>query len=262
MTPLLEARSVGLLLSGSTILDEVSLSVDRGEFVAVIGPNGAGKSSLLKCLGGLIAPTSGDVLLEGRPLRRLSGRAIARKIAWIPQSGTDLLPFAAREFVALSRYAWRPAFGAESRRDHEIVNEAIRLTELNGLEERRMSSLSGGERQRVLLAAALAQTSEMLFLDEPATSLDYRSQAEVEALVRRVNRERNIAVVMVTHDVNTALRSADRVIALKGGRLAHSGEGRVFADTGLLREIFDTDFRALNGDGLSMPYIAPRSLVG
>lgn len=262
MTPLLEARSVGLSVSGSVILEDVSLSVGRGEFVAVIGPNGAGKSSLLKCLGGLLRPTSGEVLLEGRPLGRLSGRDIARKIAWIPQTGTDMLPFAVRDFVALSRYAWRQPFGGESRSDREIVDEALHLTEMSGLAERRMFSLSGGERQRALLAAALAQTSEMLFLDEPATSLDYRSQAEAAALVDRVNRERGISVVMVTHDVNPALRSADRVFALKGGILAHSGEARLFADTSLLRELFGTEFLALDGEGARAPYIAPRSMVG
>ncbi len=261
MTPLLEARALGLVLGGARILDGVSFSVRRGEFLAIVGPNGAGKTSLLKCLGGLRRPSSGTVLLEGRPMEGLSRRRIARRIAWIPQSGTDSLPFTVREFLLLSRYPWKSAFSGESVDDREILANAFRLTELEGLQDRPVHLLSGGERQKVLLAAALVQTTDMLFLDEPTSFLDYRCQVEMTALVERVNRERGITVLMVTHDINLALRSADRVLALKGGGVLRDGATDDFLDAGLLREIFDTEFHSFGGDGVRVPYVAPRGLV-
>lgn len=261
MTPLLEARSLALVLDGKTILQDISLSVRRGDFFAIIGPNGAGKSSLLKCLGGLMSCSSGAVFLEGRSLDGLSKRLIAQRIAWIPQSGTDSLPFTVREFLLLSRYPWRGAFAGETKRDREIIGQALQTTELDELEDRPMRQLSGGERQKVLLAAALAQTTDMLFLDEPASFLDYRCQAETAALLERANKERRITILMVTHDVNPALRSADRVIALKKGRVLREGARSAFFDKGLLREIFDTDFHSFSDEGLSAPYVAPLGLV-
>ena len=261
MTPLLEARALGLVLGGARILDGISFSVRRGEFLAIVGPNGAGKTSLLKCLGGLRRPSSGTVLLEGRPMEGLSRRRIARRIAWIPQSGTDSLPFTVREFLLLSRYPWKSAFSGESVDDREILANAFRLTELEGLQDRPVHLLSGGERQKALLAAALVQTTDMLFLDEPTSFLDYRCQVEMSALVERVNRERGITVLMVTHDINLALRSADRVLALKGGGILRDGAARDFLDAGLLREIFDTEFHSFVGDGVRIPYVAPRGLV-
>lgn len=261
MTPLLEARSLGLVLGGTRILDGISFSVQRGEFLAIVGPNGAGKTSLLKCLGGLRRPSAGTVLLEGRPMEGLSRRRIARRIAWIPQSGTDSLPFTVREFLLLSRYPWKSAFSGESADDREILANAFRLTELEGLQDRPVHLLSGGERQKALLAAALVQTTDMLFLDEPTSFLDYRCQVEMTALVERVNRERGITVLMVTHDINLALRSADRVLALKGGGVLRDGAAGGFADAELLRDIFDTEFCSFGGDGVRVPYVAPRGLV-
>lgn len=256
----LSARGLSLSLGGNVILDDISFSLERGRFLAVIGPNGAGKSSLLKCLGRILKDFSGEVLLEGVPLAEMPQKMIARRVAWVHQTGTDSLPYTVREFAEMSRYPWQRAFSGMSARDNERVAGAMSLAGMEAFADRELRSLSGGERQRALIAAALAQGTDMLFLDEPTSFLDYRHQVETLLLIERINRERGITVVLVTHDVNLALHGADEILAMKNGRLVRYGQRAEFLDDRLLSCVFGTEFvRFGRADGAS--YVAPRGFV-
>ena len=213
VTPLLEARGLSYAVGGRAVLSDISFSVGRGCFLAVIGPNGAGKSTMLKCLGGLNRGASGEAAIEGRAISRMTERERARRIAWLHQSGGDSLPFTVRQFAMMSRYPWRPVLSGESAEDRRIVDDALARAGVRELAERSLSTLSGGERQRALLAAALAQGTDILFLDEPTSFLDYRQQVEMMALVESINRD-GMTVLMVTHDIPESISLGDRIMVL------------------------------------------------
>lgn len=261
MVSLLAARGISLSLGGSVILDDISFSLEQGRFLAIVGPNGAGKSTLLKCLGRLRKDFSGEVLLEGRSMAGMPQRKIARRMSWVHQTGTDSLPYTVREFAEMSRYPWQRAFSGMNALDRKCVAESLSMAGVEVFADRELRSLSGGERQRALIAAALAQGTDMLFLDEPASFLDYRYQVETQLLIERINREHGITVVLVTHDVNLALHGADEILAMKNGKLVWCGAREGFLADGLLSSIFDTEFvRFTAASGAS--YVAPRGLAG
>mgnify|MGYP000844601050 CR=1 FL=1 len=258
MTAFLEVLNLGLTLDGREILHGISCSVPRGECLGVIGPNGAGKSSLLRCLGQVHRRYSGDVLLEGASLRSLSGKQIARRIAWVPQGGTDSLPFTVRQFALMSRYPWKEPFRGETTEDVRIVSRALRLAGMEPFAERPMDLLSGGERQRALIAAALAQEADILFLDEPTSFLDYRHQVETVELIGRIIRDEGRTVLLITHDINLALQCSDRILALKGGRALLQGRRDDFLNEELLSSIFETRFSFVPVPGGALPHAVPR----
>lgn len=258
---LLEIEGLSLELGGSGILEDISFSLEKGKYLGIIGPNGAGKSSLLKCIGRLHKNFTGSVALEGAPISSMSERMLARRIAWVHQTGSDSLPFTVREFALMSRYPWQKAIGGETVEDKNIIDRALETAAVADIADRQLNSLSGGERQKALIAAALAQSTDILFLDEPTSFLDYRHQVETLELIERVNREQGMTVLLVTHDINLALHGADEILAIKKGRMVWKGQSLDLLKEGLLQEIFDTGFKSFMSDGQSMPYVAPKGLV-
>ena len=257
----LDIRGLSLSIGETSILKDVSFSVKKGECLCVIGPNGAGKSTLLKCVGLLHRDFSGTVKLDGVPLASMKRRDVARRIAWVHQSGADALPFTVREFARMSRYPWRDALGGETKADEAAVARALELSGVSHLAERSLASLSGGERQRSLIAAALAQGTDILFLDEPTSFLDYRHQVETLALIEKINIEEKMTILLVTHDINLAIRSASSIVAIRGGRMAWRGTSAELLGADLLRDIFDTEFETLVSEASAMRYVAPRGLM-
>lgn len=256
----LEVKSLSLSLGGNVILEDVSFSLERGRLLAVVGPNGAGKSSLLKCVGQIYKNYSGCVLLEGVPLAETPRKKLARRIAWVHQNIEVSLTATVREFAEMSRYPWQKAFSGMSGYDRERVADSLALAGVGELAERELKSLSGGERQRALIASALAQETDVLFLDEPMSFLDYRHQVEMLELIQRINKERGMTIILITHDINLALCGADEILALKKGRLVWCGNRDGFLQEGLLNKVFDTEFvRFAGGDGAA--YVAPKGLA-
>lgn len=237
---MLEAVYVSVNYGERAAIQGVSLKAVPGRMIAVIGPNGAGKSTLMRALNGALAPSGGEVLLDGRPLRSFARRAVGRRIAVVAQEAELRFPVTVMEYVLGGRYAWAGAglFGWETERDVEVAAEVLRETELEELGARLMSELSGGERQRAVLARALATEAGVLLLDEPTANLDLAHQAALLGLVRARCDEKGAAAVVVTHDINLAAEFADRVLLLLKGRAAADGEPREVLTPGLLREVF------------------------
>lgn len=259
MSDILEIKNLSYTAGSKSILTDISFSVPRGGFLAIIGPNGAGKSTLLKCAGGLLS-CSGEVSVEGRKIKGMNERERAKYIAWVHQGGADQLPLTVRRFASLSRYPWRPVLAGESEEDRRIVENALARTGVENLADRTLSSLSGGERQRALLAAALAQGTDILFLDEPTSFLDYRQQVEVMELIERINAE-GMTVLMVTHDINHALHASKEILALKDGRAVWRGAADSLPVAAALAEIFETGFMFFRENGQKRPYAAPAGFV-
>lgn len=241
-TPIIQIDGLSLALSGTSILDQVSLSVDKGEYVSIIGPNGAGKSTLIKCIAGIHRTWIGSVRIAGKPADAHQARELARIQSYVPQAEGRSIPMTIEEFVSLGRYPHLSAFTTLTTEDHQAIDEALEQAGLTGLRRRNMNTLSGGERQMAFIAAALAQGAGILLLDEPSTFLDYRHQADVTALLLKSCRENGITVVAVHHDLNTATACSDRIYAIKAGHIIFEGLPKEIINEEILKNIYDTDF--------------------
>jgi iron complex transport system ATP-binding protein len=222
-------------------LAPLSLTVERGEILGVIGPNSAGKTTLIRLLTRVLRPSSGEVVLGGRPLASLSAAALARAIAVVPQELPQAFPFTVEQLVLMGRYPHDPVRFFESAHDRAVAHAAMEATGVADLAALPLDELSGGERQRAVLARALAQEPSLLVLDEPTAHLDLRYQAECVGLLRRVNRERGMTVILVAHDLNLAGEVTDRLLLLAAGRVARLGPPEQVLDEELLREVYGCD---------------------
>ncbi len=196
------------------VLRGLAFEVRQGEILGVLGPNGSGKSTLLRLLRGTLVPGSGRVLLEGRPVHRYPRKALARRIAVVPQALAVPFPFTVREAVAMGRFAHRRGLGGPTRADRAAVERALAWTDALHLAGRTVTELSGGELQRVFLARALAQEAPVLLLDEATSHLDVRHRLHVAELLVRLNREEGRTVVHVTHDFDLAAEISHRLLLL------------------------------------------------
>jgi iron complex transport system ATP-binding protein len=214
----LRIDGVAWRIGARPVLSGVSFDLRDGEIAVLMGCNGAGKSTLLDIVAGLRQPTGGAVRIDDRPVGEWDPRERARLVAHLPQSVRPDLPFIASELVLMGRYPHTDRW-FESDEDRRAVERAMRRTDCWDLRERLVQTLSGGERQRVLLAACLAQSPQILLLDEPATYLDIDQQLRCFALLREES-ERGVACLAVTHDLNLALTYATRIIVLAWGHIA------------------------------------------
>lgn len=208
---------------GGFSLAGVSFVIEAGEVFGVIGPNSAGKTTLLRLLTRVVAPARGEVRLDGRPIARLAHAELARQIAVVPQDAPRPFPFSVEQLVLMGRYPHGPGRFFESDEDRALARAAMAATGVLDLATLPLEQLSGGERQRAMLARALAQQPRLLVLDEPTSHLDLRYQAETAALLQRVNAERGMTVLLVSHDLNLAAEVCDRLLLLGGGRMARVG---------------------------------------
>ncbi|MFH9736666.1 ABC transporter ATP-binding protein [Streptomyces roseolus] len=209
--------------AGRPVLRGVDLTVGPGELTALVGLNGCGKSTLLRLAAGLLRPGEGRVLLGPRDLARLSRRAAARHVALLHQSAPAVPGMTVRQLVRQGRYAARGPLGMLREGDDAVARRALEDVGVGEWAERPVEALSGGERQRVRLAMALAQDTRVLLLDEPTTYLDLHHQLDVLRTVVRLREERGLTVVMVLHDLAHAARFAERIVALRDGRVVADG---------------------------------------
>ncbi len=223
--PVLSAKDVSFsyISRDRLVLDDVSAAIPRGAIVGLLGPNGSGKTTLLRLFAGMLTPLEGEIALDVVPIRGFSRRALARRLAVVPQETHSTFDFTALEIVLMGRYAHLGPFELEGARDLAIAHEALTATGTAHLAARRFTTLSGGEKQRVVIASALAQASDVLLLDEPTASLDIGFQLEISSLLVRLNRERGVTMVVSTHDLNLAASLCTEVVLLKLGRVLARG---------------------------------------
>lgn len=206
------------------VLSQVSFDVHQGQIVGIIGPNGSGKTTMLKCINRVLKPRVGTVLIDDKDLKTLSRKEIALEVGVVPQNNEIRFPFSVMDVVMMGRSPALQTFERESKEDMEIVEEAMRMTNVLKLADREIDQVSGGERQRVIIARALAQRPKILLLDEPTLHLDVNHQLEVLDLVRDLAKREDLTVIMVSHDLDLAARYCDRLIMLSKGEIKAAGE--------------------------------------
>ncbi len=232
-------RHLSVTLSGKEILRDLSVDFPAGRRTAIIGPNGAGKSTLLRVLAALNPAYEGDVSLDGKDIRKIGRKALAKKLAILPQGLAAPHDLTVEALVDYGRYpyrSWRSM--GRSKEDREAVSWALAETRLEEMRTRQVMSLSGGERQRAWIAMALARQPEFLLLDEPTTYLDIAHQLEVMEIIRRLNKNHAMTVVMVLHDINHALQYADEIAVIKDRHIFSKGVPQEVLTVAMLAEVF------------------------
>lgn len=243
-------------------VDDVSFEVASGEMVAVVGPNGSGKSTLLRALGRLHAPKKGRVLLDGRDIRSMPSREVARNVAILPQVHGEAPDLTVRELAWRGRHPHQGLLGRARLLDFEVVQRVLHQADLQDIAERPLGGLSGGERQRAWIGLALAQEPKVLLLDEPTSFLDLRHQVEVMELLRTLNQRQGLTVVTVLHDLALAARYASRMIVLDGGRVASQGSPASVCTVEALEPVFGVPLVMLRDPDSGLPLPFPRFRSG
>lgn len=241
MDAMIQTEKLLVSLSGKQILHGISMTVQRGEYVSIIGPNGAGKSTLMRCLLGMYA-YEGSVKISGQECSGTDPKELAKTISYVPQTHDMEFPLPVFDFVMMGRYPYLSPLAPAQKKDIEAVERAMDVTGTLPFRERLMRTLSGGERQKVYIAAALAQETPVMLLDEPATFLDWKHQSEVMQLLKRINTDCGATVIAVNHDLNSAAHWSDRIIAIKNGQILLDGPPEEIIQPKPLKQLFETTF--------------------
>ncbi|WP_237465604.1 iron ABC transporter ATP-binding protein [Vibrio stylophorae] len=223
-----------------SVLSDVSGDFPRGQVTAIIGPNGAGKSTLLSVVCRLAKADSGDIEIAGQRLESWDQNALAKRLSVLRQSNQINMRFTVRELVAFGRFPH--CQGRLKAQDHQAIDEALALLELTHLSERYLDELSGGQRQMAFIAMTVAQQTDYLFLDEPLNNLDIKHSVAMMRCLQRLAHAQNKAVVIVIHDINFAARYADRLIAMKNGKIAQMGSTQEVIQSEILSDIYEVPF--------------------
>lgn len=245
-TMILSVDGVEFSYKSKKVLENIKFKVDKGDVVSVLGINGAGKSTLLKCINRILKPKKGAILIDDFNLNKLNSLEIAKKIAYIPQSvnGNYISVFDA---VLLGR---KPYIKWEvSKKDLKITSDILKLMNLEDCALRYTKELSGGELQKVAIARALVQEPRILLLDEPTNNLDLKNQMAIMKIIKNISRSQNISSIVVTHDLNLALRFSDKFIMLKDGMIFSEGNNEVINSKNI-QEVYGVNAYVDNYNGI------------
>lgn len=223
------------------IVKDLSVEIPDKKITTIIGSNGCGKSTLLKAITRIIPHQSGTVILDGGDISKENTKLLAKKMAILPQTPESASGLTVGELVSYGRFPYQKGFGRLSKKDYEVIDWALEVTGTIDFKFRSVDALSGGQRQRVWIAMALAQETDIIFLDEPTTYLDMAHQLEVLELLQKLNKEQERTIVMVLHDLNQAARFADHIIALKDGQVIKAGDCEEVITHDVLKKVFQID---------------------
>lgn len=248
----------GLTFSYGTneVIKGLDLSIKQGKVTTLIGANGCGKSTLFNLITKNLRPNSGEIRLEGKDISQVKLKDFARQVAIVHQYNTAPADISVEKLVAFGRTPYH-GFGSpsNSEEDEEKIKRALEITNTEKLKDKAVAQLSGGQKQRVWIAMALAQDTKILFLDEPTTYLDIRYQLQILKLVRKLNEEYGMTVIMVLHDINQSLYYSDEIVAMKDGRITAQGKPEEIITSELIKNVYDVELgiSAVNGKPFVLP---------
>lgn len=241
--------------TGEFFLNNIDISINSGEFISILGPNGSGKSTLLKIIAGLLKPSSGKISLRDVEYKSMSKRALARNIAFVPQAALTIFPFSVFEIVMMGRTPYLNLVGYESSKDRQIVNEALELVGISHLSRKGINEVSGGEAQRAFIARAIVQSPEIILLDEPNAHLDIKHQLSIFNLIKKLNSEKKLTVVTVSHDLNLSGFYSDRIIMMKDGSKKIDGSVTEVLTQENIKDVFEVDAKISVNSNLNKVFV-------
>tara|TARA_B110000014_G_scaffold199437_1_gene148776 strand:- start:90 stop:896 length:807 start_codon:yes stop_codon:yes gene_type:complete len=238
-------------------LRDISLKIKSGSLTGLIGPNGCGKTTLLTLMAGIQRPQNGKVTLDDEPLTNIAKRKIAQRIAIVPQETHPAFDYTVLEMALMGRHPYLKPFTLEGPTDIEIAYDALTVTGTDHLANRPYMTLSGGEKQRVIIASALTQSPDLLLLDEPTASLDLGYQIEISLLLKKLNRERNMTLVVATHDLNMAASLCENLVLMHNGKILAQGLTQEVLTADMVRQLYGVEasvkLQSETGDLLIVP---------
>ncbi|KON83882.1 ABC transporter ATP-binding protein [Rossellomorea marisflavi] len=265
MSKCLQTKDLTLAYGERTIIDQMDLDIPKGEITVFIGGNGCGKSTLLRSIARLMKPKEGSVLLDGESISRLSTKEVARKMAILPQTPVSPEGLTVLQLVKQGRYPHQSWLKQWSRKDEEIVEDALRATGMEEFRDRKVDELSGGQRQRAWIALTLAQDTDIILLDEPTTYLDMTHQIEILDLLFELNEREGRTIVMVLHDINLACRYAHNIVAIRDREVYAQGKPEEVISCELVKHVFGMDCQVssdpLFGTPLCIPFGKGRCIL-
>lgn len=235
---IIKINDLNFSIGNKRILKDVSLTVNKGEFVGLIGPNGAGKTTLLKNINGINTPDSGDIIIRGKNLNRYKDRELAKTIALMNQNTSISFGFKCGDIVLMGRYPYTSFLRGYSYDDNLKVERYMEYTNTLQFKDRNITELSGGERQRVLFAKVLSQETDIILLDEPTASLDICHEEQIFSYSKELVREGKTVIASI-HDLRTAIKYCDRLIMMGDGNVVKEGSPDEVITEGNLREIYN-----------------------
>lgn len=244
------------------IVEDLNIEIPQGQITALVGANGSGKSTILKTMARIMQPKGGSVLLDGKSIHKQSTREVAKQLAILPQNPTAPEGLTVTELVSYGRFPYQKGFGSLKAEDRKMVEWAIGVTGMQDFHDRPIDQLSGGQRQRAWIAMALAQDTDILFLDEPTTFLDMAHQLEVLQLLEQLNANAARTIVMVVHDLNHAARYAHHMIAIKKGKAQAVGSPVEVMKPEMLRDVFGIEADIVTDPRTGVPLCLPYALAG
>lgn len=243
------------------IVNNLNIEIPQGEITALVGANGSGKSTILKTMARLMKPKSGGVSLDGKMIYEKSTKEVAKELAILPQNPSAPDGLTVYELISYGRFPHHKGIGSLTKEDRKIIHWAIDVTGMGEFYNRGVDQLSGGQRQRAWIAMALAQQTDILFLDEPTTFLDMAHQLEVLKLLEHLNQVEGRTIIMVVHDLNHATKYAHNVIAIKKGTVVSSGNPKEVVTKEVLREVFNIEADILEDPRTGKPLCLPYELT-
>jgi iron complex transport system ATP-binding protein len=256
-TQKLETRHLSVAYESRLVVADLNIEMPIGKITALVGPNGSGKSTILKAMARLLPPRSGGVLLDGKDIHLQPTKEIAKKLAILPQNPSAPEGLTVFELIGYGRFPHQSGFRNLNGTDREIIAWAMALTNTAELQDRPVDELSGGQRQRVWIAMALAQQTEILFLDEPTTFLDMAHQLDVLDLLKNLNEREARTIVMVVHDLNHAARYAHHIIAIKDGKTVCEGAPETLMNKPMLKTVFGIEADIVSDPRTGIPLCLP-----
>ncbi len=255
MPIVIEARNIKYRYRKDWVLNEFNLKVEQNEIVGIIGPNGSGKTTVIKLLSRVLYPESGYITLLGRNIASMKQKEIAKIVAVVPQGTSVAFPFTVREIVLMGRSPHLSLLQIERELDLKIVDHSMALTDSLEIADRNIDELSGGEQQRVIIARALSQEPKILLLDEPTSHLDINHQVEIYDLIKRLNSEKGLTVIIVSHDLNMASEYCDRLVLMKNGRIYKDGIPKEVITESNIRDVYGINVMVTDNIVTGSPHI-------
>ncbi len=255
---IISAKNISCTYPGlrKSIIDGISFTINKGDLAALIGPNGAGKTTVFRVLSGYIRVTGGSVKIKDKNIQDLSHSERAGTMAVVPQNVFSPMAYTVRQIVEMGRVSRLSKFAAPSRKDKEAISNAIDVMDVGTYSKTPFNNLSGGEKQRVMLAMALAQEPEILLLDEPTSHLDIGHSSQLMKILGGLNRERNLTIILISHDINIAARYSSRIILMKSGRIIRDGSVKDVLVPSLIESAYGCKVKILD-DGNDERVIVP-----
>ena len=235
------SKNMGLIFS------DISLNIEGSQLISILGPNGVGKSTFIHCLNKILAPTDGCVCINNMDIKNISVKQLSRYTGYVPYTSSDNFPLSVTDTILMGRHP-HSKWGSLDE-DLRIVHESMKLIGIEDLANRNFNELSAGQHQKVMLARGLAQEPRIMFLDEPTSNLDVKYQLEITKMLRRLSREKNMLVIMISHDINIAAKYSDNIIMMHDGGIFALGKPVDVITAENIKHVYDVDAKVIMDEG-------------